>query len=117
MSSVLFLSSAYAEAVAAAERALQLAAELGLPEPVRALGYRGNARAFLGERQGLEDMRRALALAIEQGRAVRRPSCTTTSRSPPGRTRDRKPPSPPAETGSTSANGAVSPSSHSRSRA
>ena len=56
-----------AEAIAAAERALALAAELGLPEPARALGYRGAARAYLGERQGLEDMRRALALALEQG--------------------------------------------------
>ena len=48
-------------------RALALAAELGLPEPARALGFRGIARASLGEREGLEDMRRALALAIEQG--------------------------------------------------
>ena len=62
-----FIGSAYPEAIAAAERALQLAAELGLPEPARALGCRGNARAYLGERQGLEDMRRALQLAIEQG--------------------------------------------------
>jgi class 3 adenylate cyclase/tetratricopeptide (TPR) repeat protein len=59
--------SAFREAIAAAERALALAAELGLPEPARALGSRGNARASLGERQGLEDMRRALELAVEQG--------------------------------------------------
>ncbi len=57
--------AAYPEAIAAAERALALAAALGLPEPARALGSRGSARAFLGERLGLEDMRRAwLALGM-----------------------------------------------------
>ncbi len=61
------VGSAFREAIAAAERSLALAAELGLPEPARALGMRGAARAELGERQGLEDMRRALALALEQG--------------------------------------------------
>jgi predicted ATPase len=59
--------AAYAEAIATAERALQLAADLGLPEPARALGCRGMARAALGEAQGLADMRRALGLAVEQG--------------------------------------------------
>jgi class 3 adenylate cyclase len=59
--------AAYPEAIAAAARALTLAVELGQPEPARALGYRGTARCYLGERQGLEDMRRALVLAIEQG--------------------------------------------------
>ena len=62
-----FLGGDYPEAIAAAEQALALASELGLAEPARALGHRGSARAALGERQGLEDMRRALALAIEQG--------------------------------------------------
>jgi class 3 adenylate cyclase/tetratricopeptide (TPR) repeat protein len=57
----------FGEAIAAAERALALAADLRLPEPARALGYLGSARVCLGEREGLEDMRRALALAIEQG--------------------------------------------------
>ena len=61
------VGGALREAIAAAERALALAAELGLPEPARALGSRGAARAYLGDRQGLEDMRRALALALEQG--------------------------------------------------
>jgi tetratricopeptide (TPR) repeat protein len=61
------VGAAYPEAIAAAERALVLAAELGLPVPPRALGGRGYARAYLGEREGLADMRRALALAIEQG--------------------------------------------------
>ena len=62
------LFSAHPEAIVAADQALQFAAELRLPEPTRALGFRGLARAFLGERQGLDDMRRALALSIERGR-------------------------------------------------
>jgi class 3 adenylate cyclase/tetratricopeptide (TPR) repeat protein len=61
------VGSAHQEAIEAAERALALAVELGLPEPARALGFRGAGRAHLGEREGLEDMRRALELAIEQG--------------------------------------------------
>jgi class 3 adenylate cyclase/tetratricopeptide (TPR) repeat protein len=61
------VGAAYPEAIVAAERALALAAELGLPEPARALGHRGYARSFLGDRQGLNDMRRALSLALEQG--------------------------------------------------
>ncbi len=62
-------SSAYPEAITAAARALQLAAELRLPEPARALGFRGLARAQLGERQGLDDMRRAIVLSVERGRS------------------------------------------------
>jgi class 3 adenylate cyclase/tetratricopeptide (TPR) repeat protein len=46
------------------ERALALAAELGLPEPAFALHLRGLARE--GE-QGLADLRHALELALEQG--------------------------------------------------
>ncbi|MGA7989034.1 MAG: adenylate/guanylate cyclase domain-containing protein [Candidatus Dormiibacterota bacterium] len=61
------VDAAYVEAIAAAERALDLATDLGLPEPARALGVRGYARAYLGDAQGLGDMRRALALAVEQG--------------------------------------------------
>jgi class 3 adenylate cyclase/tetratricopeptide (TPR) repeat protein len=63
-----FVASAYPEAIVAAERALALADELVVPQPARALGYRGNARAALGERQGVEDMDRALVLALDQGR-------------------------------------------------
>ncbi len=61
------IDCAYPDAIAAAERAIQLASGLGLPEPARAVGVRGTARAFLGDEQGLIDMRRALALAVEQG--------------------------------------------------
>jgi tetratricopeptide (TPR) repeat protein len=55
------------EAIAAAERSLALAAELGEPESAHALGIRGVARASSGEQEGLEDMRRSIALTIEQG--------------------------------------------------
>jgi class 3 adenylate cyclase/tetratricopeptide (TPR) repeat protein len=54
------------EGVAAAERALALAAELGLPEPSFALHWRGLARTNLGEVEGIDDLRRALRLALEQ---------------------------------------------------
>jgi predicted ATPase len=62
-----FLSDQHAEAVALAERAVELAAELGLPVPARALGFRGGARFALGEAAGLDDMRRALEAATAQG--------------------------------------------------
>jgi class 3 adenylate cyclase/tetratricopeptide (TPR) repeat protein len=63
-----FVDAAYSESIAAADRALALASELDLDEPGRALGFRGGARACLGDRDGLSDMRRALELAIEQGK-------------------------------------------------
>ncbi|MDP9329093.1 MAG: AAA family ATPase [Actinomycetota bacterium] len=55
-----------------AERALTLAAELGLGRSARALGYRGLGRIGLGDPGGLEDMREAIALATQagQGREV-----------------------------------------------
>jgi tetratricopeptide (TPR) repeat protein len=62
-----FLSDQHVEAAALAERAVGLAAELGLPVPARALGFRGCARFALGEEAGLDDMRRALEAATAQG--------------------------------------------------
>jgi class 3 adenylate cyclase/tetratricopeptide (TPR) repeat protein len=56
-----------AQGVSFAERALALAVELSLPAPARALGYRGLARAELGDQGGLTDMREALQIAIEAG--------------------------------------------------
>ena len=55
-----------------AEQALTLAEQLGLEPPARALGSRGLARAYLGDRGGLDDFREAIALATEagQGRAA-----------------------------------------------
>jgi tetratricopeptide (TPR) repeat protein len=55
------------QAIPVADQALNLAAQLGLPESASALGTRGEARASLGERDGLDESRRALNLAIEQG--------------------------------------------------
>jgi len=62
-----FVGGRAEEAILAAERALALTRELGLPESVRALGYLGSARCARGETAGVEDMRRALTLALEQG--------------------------------------------------
>src|SRR5499427_4530069 len=62
-----FLSDQHAEAADLAERAVELAAQLGLPLPARALGFRGCARFALGEAAGLDDMRRALEAATAQG--------------------------------------------------
>ena len=62
-----FLSDQHAPAAALAERAVELAADLGLPVPARALGFRGCARFALGQAAGLEDMRRALEAATSQG--------------------------------------------------
>jgi class 3 adenylate cyclase/tetratricopeptide (TPR) repeat protein len=58
---------AYPEATAAADRARSLAETLGIREPARALGYRGYARVWLGDADGLDDMERALGLLVEEG--------------------------------------------------
>jgi class 3 adenylate cyclase/tetratricopeptide (TPR) repeat protein len=59
-------------AIEVADQAIALAEELNLPRPVRALGFRGSARASLGDGGGLEDFREAMELATEagQGREV-----------------------------------------------
>ena len=46
---------------------LALAEKLGLPEPAFALHWRGLARSCFGDADGVEDIRRALELALEQG--------------------------------------------------
>jgi predicted ATPase/class 3 adenylate cyclase len=61
--------AAYSEAIEISERSSQLASELGLPEPARALGFGASACANLGGRRGLDDMRRALALSVERGKS------------------------------------------------
>ena len=63
-----YVGGSYRESIAAADEALALARELGLDPPPRALGFRGGSRACLGDREGLVDMRRALELALEQGK-------------------------------------------------
>jgi hypothetical protein len=60
-------SQRHAEAIAFAERAIELAAALGLPAPARVLGLRGGARFALGDAGGLDDTRRALEAALGQG--------------------------------------------------
>lgn len=61
------VAGAYAEAIAAAERAASVAQALGLPEPARALGYRGLARVWLGDTSGIAEMEQALGLLVELG--------------------------------------------------
>ena len=99
------------EAIAAADRARALAETLGLPEPARALGYRGYARAYLGDADGLAEMERALALLVEQGAGRRRRHPAEQPRASPA-TRSRGPParSPTSSRGSPSASSAASPS-------
>jgi tetratricopeptide (TPR) repeat protein len=58
---------AYRDAIRWADRAIALATELGLEEPVRALSARGTSRCCLGDPEGLEEERRALAAAIDRG--------------------------------------------------
>ena len=60
-------AGSYAEAVTAADRACANADTLGLPDPVRAHMFRGEARACLGDADGISEMERALAQLIEQG--------------------------------------------------
>jgi tetratricopeptide (TPR) repeat protein len=62
-----FLAGAYGEAIATAGRAIALAERLGVPVPARALGRRGDARAYLGDSDGIAEMERALALLVAQG--------------------------------------------------
>jgi class 3 adenylate cyclase/tetratricopeptide (TPR) repeat protein len=61
------IAGACTEAVAAADRAVEVTEDLGLPEPARALGYRGFARVYLGDADGLSEMERALAMLVERG--------------------------------------------------
>lgn len=60
------------DAIRLAERAMEVAHELGLPDPADALGYRGMARTSLGDAGGVGDFREAIAHATEagQGREV-----------------------------------------------
>ncbi|HEY3069550.1 MAG TPA: adenylate/guanylate cyclase domain-containing protein [Gaiellaceae bacterium] len=67
LANVHMIAGASAEAIAAADRARALAETLGLPKPARALGYRGFARAYLGDADGLAEMEEALALLVKQG--------------------------------------------------
>ncbi len=61
------IAGRYAEAIDAADRAESVAAELGLPAPARAIGYRGFARVYRGDRRGLEEMQWARDRLVEAG--------------------------------------------------
>jgi len=61
------VSDQHPAAMRFASRAVEVAAELGLPTPARALGFLGGARFALGQAEGLKDMRRALEAATAQG--------------------------------------------------
>ena len=61
-----------AEVIAAAAEAIAICGSLGLPEPAMALSCRGFARLGLGDAEGLEDCRRAIAAARAQGLGVER---------------------------------------------
>jgi class 3 adenylate cyclase/tetratricopeptide (TPR) repeat protein len=63
----LMVMGANRESLAAADRAIGLALSLGLPEPGRALGFRGAARCNLGDREGLADLERAQEILLERG--------------------------------------------------
>ncbi len=54
-------------AIDTADQALALAHQLGLDPPALAFGYRGGARATLGDRAGLADYPRAIDLATAAG--------------------------------------------------
>ena len=69
LAGVQFVNGAFPEAISAGERAREIASELRLPEPARALGFAAASRCHLGERRGLEDLRRAITLSVEQGRS------------------------------------------------
>jgi class 3 adenylate cyclase/tetratricopeptide (TPR) repeat protein len=62
-----FIWGEFREAIALADRAISVAETLGLPEPAKALGMKGASRAFLGDAEGLVDMRRAMEAASAQG--------------------------------------------------
>jgi len=55
------------EGIEFADRAIRLTHSLELPEPVRAMGFRGAARCMLGDAGGLEEMHSALEAARGQG--------------------------------------------------
>ena len=59
--------NAHEAAIGMADRAVAMAAELGLPEPPRAIETRGLARLSAGDAHGIDDVSRALELAKARG--------------------------------------------------
>ena len=95
--------------IAAADRALALAAELGLPEPARALGFRGCARGSSASGRDSTTCARALELAIEQGAGREAAVLHNNLAIATGSTKGRRRRSRLAEEGIDSASGAGSP--------
>jgi tetratricopeptide (TPR) repeat protein len=58
------------EAMVSAEKGLALARELGIENVVRHLQMRGLARLYLGDAEGLDDLRDALALSLRLGLGI-----------------------------------------------
>jgi class 3 adenylate cyclase/tetratricopeptide (TPR) repeat protein len=67
LSAVERIHGRYEAGVAQADRALALAAQLGLERPARALGFRAANRWMRGDHGGLDDYREAIALANQSG--------------------------------------------------
>jgi class 3 adenylate cyclase/tetratricopeptide (TPR) repeat protein len=57
----------YTDCILWSTRALELAEEVGLPTPARALGFHGAALANTGDRGALEEMETARKLLVERG--------------------------------------------------
>ena len=62
-----YVTGSYAAAIETANRALDIAEQLGLPVPGTALGVRGVARSYVGDLLGLTDTERALDLLVAAG--------------------------------------------------
>ena len=62
-----FFTKQHSDAIAGSDRAIELAAELDLPTPAMALHMRGISRCQLGDAAGLDDLKEASRLALEQG--------------------------------------------------
>ena len=60
-------AGAYAAAIAAGDRACEIATTLGLPEPAAALIFRGEARVYLGDAGGAAEIERAFQALIDAG--------------------------------------------------
>ncbi len=66
MASLRYVAGHDREALDWAVRSNALARELGVPEEVGAVGVLGGARAALGDRGGLDELRRAVEIALER---------------------------------------------------
>ena len=62
-----WIEGAFPDALGAADRACALAESLHLPEPARAVEYRGMAGAYLGDAGGIRELERALAAFLASG--------------------------------------------------